>query len=198
MSGSWGTGNESSATWRCGKCGNTNAATSQVCLGCGEMRASTHEGVVEVGKHSFSSSDFKTLQFAPFWAFSAVASADGKVDEKEVKEYLSMVLGAQGFVHFLTREIVGSIARDYKNLWDSYVADPRSIEAGFTDVRRILETSVSREDALGFKKSLVAIGARVASASGGGFLGIGEKVSEQERVALTFVAVTLGLSPEDF
>jgi len=62
-------------------------------------------------------------------------------------------------------------------------------------VAAILDTHYPNEAEV-FKRTLVAIAIKIANASGG-FLGMGSKISKDEKIAIAAIAVTLGLAGDE-
>ena len=69
--------------WQCVECGNYNAPESEECLRCGRALGADASENRSFGEASFTPPEWECLKFAPLWVFSAVAEADGRVDEKE-------------------------------------------------------------------------------------------------------------------
>ncbi len=133
-------------------------------------------------RESCTMEQWRTLQFAPFWVFTAVASADGKIDEKETAA-LAKELSEWGlFKEPLVREVLSSINSALADVMDHYRADSRDIMVGLKDVADVLDSKVTQEQAKNFKSALLLIGRDVAQASGGGILGLGTKSLRKRRV----------------
>ena len=129
---------------------------------------------------------------APAIMFYLIAAADGHVDAEE----------SAGFREFLATRLdmpspllqrCAQVMLPRLNLYLAYLASPDFDRAeALAELREVLDTRHA-EDALAFKQSLVLLGEKVAEASGGGFFGLGEKVSDEEHSALKEVASALGL-----
>ena len=139
----------------------------------------------------FDATEWRTLQFTPLWTFHAVAGADQKVDKKE-QMALSKEL-AEGILYNneLAKEVLMSLVSELDHVLLAYSADNRDVMRGFSDAADLLDQKVSSDMANGFKHSMLLLGTNIAEASGGGFFGRGDKVSDEERAALAIVAVAL-------
>lgn len=142
----------------------------------------------------FSHDDWETLQFSPLWIFTAVAGADGRVDEEELASLLNDIRRAEIFQSKFIRGILLTLADNLDAVQARFRADTRRMEDGLGEVRRILESKVPADEAHLFKGGLLAIGRNVAMASGGS-PGTTDAVSEEEKKALDAVARLLSVSP---
>ncbi len=185
------------STWRCNRCGNLNSMDQSQCLGCGAPATESAIGAQRVGAREIGPADFETLQFSPLWVFSAVAEADGKADKKEFGALVEILGNSQYFENPSVREVFGSVARGFSDLWPRYLRDSRDIVAAFDDVKSAVDSNLETAEAMDFKKSLLFVASKVAQASGSGVLSLGNKISKDEQTAFAFIAVKLGVTPED-
>src|SRR5665648_680413 len=72
---------------------------------------------ITVNQGSMAPADWQTLQFAPLWVFTLAAHADGKRDKKETAAFAKEISEAHLYKCALTREVLLSIAHDFKNVW---------------------------------------------------------------------------------
>ena len=182
--------------WECPDCGNVNAGTSLHCLRCGHTRTDADPDMRLVAGLELSDHEWTTLLFAPLWVFSAVAGADGNVDDAELTAFGRVLEKSLYLRDSLLRELLGTIARDLRATFQAYDADERTIEEGLEEVGRMLDTKLLADHAIAYKRTLFALGDRVAKASGGGMLGIGARVSTAEKAVLLRVAERLGLTED--
>jgi len=136
----------------------------------------------------FSDSEWQTLQFAPLWAFAAVAGADGKIDDRETAVLMKEVSEAPLHKGVFVREVMTSLATDLVRVSAAYKADSRNAFAGLVEVRGLL-TRVDKDQAAIFKFAVMAIGKATAEASGPMF---GAKIAVEEQQAWALAAVMLG------
>jgi hypothetical protein len=141
----------------------------------------------------FSDAEWQTLQFAPLWAFTAVAGADGKIDEAETRILMKEVAEAPLHRGPFTREVMVSLATDLVRVAAAYKADPRAALAGLLEVRTVL-SRVESDQAAVFKYAVMAIGKAAAEASGPMF---GSKIAAEEQAAWALAAVMLGFDMKE-
>jgi hypothetical protein len=148
----------------------------------------------------FTSEEWRTLQFAPFWAFMAgtevennvgnnsdfdVKTANTKLDafEKEVSE-ATLHKGR------LVREVLTSIGLNRKGWFTAYLADSRSILEGLSQVQAILDAKADSTEALLFKGELISFVDKGARVSG--------PISRDEETGALFVALLLRFNPKEY
>jgi len=122
---------------------------------------------------------------APVIVFMLVAGADGKADSREVRAFgkkLAESLGGS------SRIMKGAVMRAAPNL---ELLVEKLAENGVEGMakllvaaRQLVDETVGRGEGHRFASALYALGEAVASASGGGFFGLGNKISAEERVIL--------------
>ena len=139
---------------------------------------------------SCTPAQWRTLQFGPLWVFHAVASADEKIDDQEVAALATELQEAELFKEPIVREVLTSVAGDLTNVMQLYKADTRTVVQGLQEIADILDQVATSEQAQNYKGAMLLIGRKVAEASGG-FLGLGSKISEKEKIALAGVALAL-------
>ncbi len=136
--------------------------------------------------------DFNTLKNAPFLIFFLVSAADGKIDKKEVLEFIKVLSSPEIQSHdLMVRVITNIITTVPERLTEMATADI-NYAVELIKIRLILETNLPSEEALEIKKSLLDLGNRIASASGS-FFGFGSKIDKKEKAALDAIASILGL-----
>ena len=144
----------------------------------------------------YTTEEWQTLQFAPLWTFSAIAGAEGGIDDKEKGALAKELAEAPLFKEALVREVLSSLAGDLANQLRAYGADTRDVLKGLGDVADVLDRRATPEEAKNFKNAMLLIGRNVAQASGGGFLGTGDKVSDHEKAAFVLVAAAMRVKVE--
>jgi hypothetical protein len=139
----------------------------------------------------FTPDEWRTLQFAPFWMFSAVVGAYGHFDPRDYRAFMQVVQLATTAPGQLTREVMGSVAAGHERLTEEYAADQRPIAVGLHRVAGVLDRT-SPAEARSFKDMLVAsVGQGVARARGR----FGTEVNEEDAKTLTLVAQLLDDKP---
>ena len=141
----------------------------------------------------FTDAEWQTLQFAPLWAFSTVAGADGKIDDAETALLMKEVAEAPLHRGPFTREVMVSLAMDLVHVAAAYKADPRAPLAGLLEVRTLLNRIESDQAAI-FKYAVMAIGKATAEASGPV---LGSKIAPVEQAAWALAAVMLGFDMKE-
>lgn len=150
-----------------------------------------------ISKDTFTSEEWQALQYSPLWVFSAVAGADGEIDDQEMHALVKEVEEAPLYKTPLVREVFSSVSVDFNNIMKQYGADSRDVSEGLGDVADLLAKKVPVEESKAFKAALIFLGVNVAKSSGG-FFGFGDKVSDEEKGALGLIAAILRVNLSDF
>ena len=87
---------------------------------------------------SFTSEEWRTLQFAPLWIFSLVAGADGSIDKKEIAALAKELQEAVLFKEPLARDVLLSVATNFADVMSQYQADSRNAVTGLRDVADLI------------------------------------------------------------
>lgn len=139
-------------------------------------------------RESYTAEEWRTLQFAPIWAFSLTAGVDGEIDSKETGAFVNQLTELAKSKEPLIREVLDS---NIANLMEAYKADPRAVIAGLKDVVELLDRKATQEQAESFKRTMLSIGRNISQASGGGLFSVTGKVSAAEETAFALLAMTL-------
>ncbi|HNT54181.1 MAG TPA: hypothetical protein PKG95_05675 [Anaerolineaceae bacterium] len=139
----------------------------------------------------FSLEEWKLLQFSALWVFQTVAVADGKIDEGEVRALGRELSEAHLYHNALASQTLQTLSDDFGAIYKLFKADERGARAGLAAVADLVEERVGLDEARSFKLALLLLGRNIARAEGGGFLGLGERTSEQEKAALVVIASAL-------
>jgi len=135
----------------------------------------------------FTAEEWRTLQFAPFWVFSAVIGAYRRFDHRDYGAFVRCVDAAATGGGPLGREVLASVAAERERLARAYGADGRSIGVGLGHVAAVLAKAADDEAEL-FKRALIEeIGEGVARARGR----FGTEMSKEDANALTLAAQLL-------
>jgi hypothetical protein len=145
-------------------------------------------------RNLFSAEEWKTLQFAHFWVFQAVAGSDNKIDTEEKIALDEIMKNGAKFANPLAREIMMGLEYNIDGINADFSADERTIEQGLIQVADLLMEKVQPEEALVFKKTLMAIGIYIGSASGKWFA---SNFSKEEVAALKEAGMYLHVSEDD-
>jgi hypothetical protein len=143
-------------------------------------------------KERFSKEEWRELLATPFQSFLMVADADGVIDEKELTEFSNIVEGGSRLADPLHRALLV----DLNNVDGSEDFANRAL-TNLPQVKAILKSKLSDDERLHFIQSLFYAGIRVAQASSGGFLGLGDKICVKEKEALAIFVAAYGYTLDD-
>ncbi len=132
---------------------------------------------------TFTTEEWRTLQFAPLWMFTVVAGIDRDIDAKEMTGLAKELSEAVLYKEPLVKEVLLSVAGDLANVFPAYQADSRDVLGGLSNAADILERKATSEQAEGFKRAMLLLGKNIAEASGGSFFRR-EKIGKEEQAAL--------------
>ena len=139
-------------------------------------------------RSSFTDSEWQTILFTPLWAFTAVAAADRKIDDKETGALAKELAEAMLYRDEFAREVLSAVGLGLATVMPAFAADQRTIVAGLQDAATILDAKLPAGAADGFKHATMLIALNVAKASGSV---IGDKTSKEEKAAIGLVAAAL-------
>lgn len=145
-------------------------------------------------RDSFTNEEWKTLQFAHFWVFNAVAGADSNIDVEEKIALQNIMENSSKFENPLAREIMMGIEFNLDGITSAFADDQRPAAEGLREIADILDAKMSPEIALNFKKTLLAMGIFIGHASGRWFAA---KFSKEEIAALKDAGLYLRVSEEE-
>ncbi|ROL59717.1 hypothetical protein D9V86_10280 [Bacteroidetes/Chlorobi group bacterium ChocPot_Mid] len=145
-------------------------------------------------RDGFTTEEWRTLQFAHFWVFKAVAGVDKNIDTEEQIALHNIMENGSKFENPLAREIMMGLEFNIDGISAAFADDRRSIDQGLIDVADLLDKKIDKEIALNFKKTLLAIGIAIGQASGKWFA---SKFSKEEVAALKEAGLLLRVSEQD-
>jgi hypothetical protein len=136
---------------------------------------------------NYTPDEWRTLQFAPFWIFSAVIGAYNRFDPRDYQVFVRCLETATMAAGRLRREVLASVMADHDRLAEQFRGEPRSIGVGLFQVDLVLGKA-GDDEAVRFKDMLVLdIGEGVARARGR----YGTEMSDQDAKSLILVAQLL-------
>ena len=142
--------------------------------------------------NELSPGEMDALVEALYAVLVLVAGADGAVDPKEEKRFAELLVAASQ-----TDEPLHSVIERARATMPGPTSSPSLAHEDAIDrVRagvRVAEDKLKPEAAERFKDGLYCMGKALAEASGGGFLGLGKRLSHEEQDALVVLAACLGL-----
>lgn len=131
------------------------------------------------------------LMQAPAIIFYLIAAADGDVETEEWERFLEMMSDYHAEKSELfERAVVAMNPR--LNQYFAYISSPDfDADELLDELRRVLDEKYA-DEAPAFKRALLDLAREIAEAAGG-FLGFGEKVSEEEHEVLRRITRALGI-----
>ena len=135
----------------------------------------------------YTPEEWRTLQFAPFWMFSAVIGAYDRFDPRDFQVFVRCMEAATLAGGRLRSELLASVVADRERLAEQFRTEPRSIGVGLFQVDTVL-AKAGQQEAARFKDMLVLeIGEGVARARGR----YGTEMSEDDAGAVALAAQLL-------
>jgi len=143
----------------------------------------------------FSQSQWRTLQFAPFWVAQVMAAAVGSKGKrgKTLKQLLREIADAPNYRSPLARAVFLSIAVEIDAVTKHWGRDPRDPLDGLGEVRQIVDSKIPSSEADHFKRTLIFLGRKIGEAGSKGIFSSG-KLDKKQLVALALVAAALDVS----
>lgn len=145
-------------------------------------------------KDYFDEDEWQTIQFSLMWVFRGVAGADGKIDKEEQQALTKVIKSHPHIENPFIKEVFKSLEANPGIIFRQSINDHRDYRKGLEEASTILDSKVSLEIALMFKKFLTACGIFVANSSGEM---TGSKISEEEVEQLSKLAFHLKISMDE-
>ena len=137
----------------------------------------------------YTPEEWRTLQFAPFWMFSAVVGAYDRYDPRDFQVFVRCLEAATLGEGRLQRELLTSVVADRDRLAEQFRTEPRTIGVGLFQVDLLL-AKAGEDEAARFKEMLVLdIGEGVARARGR----YGTEMSDDDARAVALAAGLLAV-----
>ena len=144
-------------------------------------------------KEKFSQEEWELLKLLPFQVFYLVAGADGKIDQEEIGQLQKDLRDAPFYKDALHKELsLDILSSDIKALIRE-AGDITKLAERTRQIKAFLKQKLTPEEYQKFLGSMFMNGVKIARASGGGVLGLGDKVSAEEKRALAAFAATFEL-----
>jgi hypothetical protein len=135
----------------------------------------------------YTPEEWRTLQLAPFWMFSAVVGAYDRFDPRDFQVFVRCLEAATLGEGRLKRELLASVVADQDRLAEQFRAERRSIGVGLFQVDALVARA-GADEAARFKDMLVLdIGEGVARARGR----YGTEMSDDDARAVALAAELL-------
>lgn len=139
----------------------------------------------------FSNEEIDLIKSSFEYVFNHIAGVDDKIDKKENAAYFTFVQNAKNLESNLAKEILTNFDIE---LIRSKTNHKKSNRENLKQIAKLIENRLEREEAVEFKKTLIAFGYYIASASGSFF---DHKVSHDEDDALNEIGFAVGISASD-
>jgi hypothetical protein len=144
-------------------------------------------------KERFTPEEWSLLKTLPFQVFVLVAGSDKKIDKKEIEQLQKDLQSAAFYRDPLHREVAVDILTSDIDALIKQAMDVSQFAARASRIKTFLHEKLSSEEYQRFVGSLFVDGLKIARASGGGAFGMGDKVSDEEKLALAALATLFDL-----
>lgn len=144
-------------------------------------------------KELFSEEEWSLLENSILWMFHSIAYADRVIEPEEINAMKRLKSMSDKFDSKLIQEILNSLElsdEDYHNTYN-YKARAR---IGLNEIARLIDNKLTDEEALLFKKSLLASAIYIAKSSG---LDESKYISFEEMRAIKELSHLIDISPID-
>jgi hypothetical protein len=135
----------------------------------------------------FSPDEWQTLQFAPFWVFSALLGSYRNFDPFEYDAFLGALENAASAPGRLSNEVIASVTAEPRRVAEKYKADSRTIARGLCAVSAILNKAPATEAALFREMLILDLGTGIAKARGR----FGRVMSKEDEETLELISAFL-------
>jgi hypothetical protein len=148
---------------------------------------------VEIAGGGMAEADWDVLSMGLVASFLLVAAADGKVGDKECEAFAGIInLVSEGVVTSLVFKAAARIPDNMHKLWPAVTARGSRPPQMVLDAVQLAATKFGDEDFHIYRKIAMAIAIKTAEAEGGGFLGLGSKISKEEQKVIDGLKGLLG------
>ncbi len=148
---------------------------------------------VEIPSGGLAEADWDVLSMGLVASFLLVAAADGKVDDKECQAFGDIIQAvSEGAPISLVFKAAARIPERMHMLWPAVTARGAQPPRMVAEAVVLAASKFSDEDFDLYRKLAMAIAVKTAEAEGGGFLGLGSKISKEEQKVLDGLKKLLG------
>jgi hypothetical protein len=144
-------------------------------------------------KEKFTPEEWSLLKILPFQVFVLVAGSDKKIDKKEIEQLQKDLKSAPFYKDPLHRELAVDILTSDIEALIKQAMDVSQFASRTSRVKTFLREKLTASEYQRFVGSLFVDGLKIARASGGGAFGLGDKVSDDEKLALAALATVFDL-----
>lgn len=140
---------------------------------------------------AFSTDEWLKVQKAPYIVFVMVAGADGKIDKKEADQFIQFLMNCEKDKSDLFHRSVTQTIQCTSEIMNQVLgASTVDLMYELRAIREIVNAKAPADQIQPFKDTLLVLGQVIAEASGG-FMGLGDKVSKEEKSALSLIKTCL-------
>jgi nucleoid-associated protein YgaU len=142
-------------------------------------------------KNAFTKDEWQMVKDGPEWVFAALAAADGNValmiKAKESKAFKDVVDDYRSRSELMAEILEDSskVSKDVKS------ATLSEAEQSIDKISSLLDAKATPAEAAEYRRFLLSVGKSIAEATGEGALGLGQKLSKKETVALSKIEKAL-------
>ena len=150
---------------------------------------------VEIPSGGLPEAEWDILSMGLVASFLMVAAADGKVDDKECQAFGDIIQAvSEGVPISLVFKAAARIPDRMHMLWPAVTARGAQPPRMVAEAVVLAASKFSEEDFDLYRKLAMAIAVKTAEAEGGGFLGLGSKISKEEQKVLDGLKKLLGFA----
>ena len=150
---------------------------------------------VEIASGGLAEADWDVLSMGLVASFLLVAAADGSVGDKECEAFGGIVQAfAESAPLSLVFKAVARIPDNMYKLWPAVTSRGSHPPQMVVEAVQLAASKFGEEDFLVYRKIAMSIAVKTAEAEGGGFLGLGSKISKDEQKVIDGLKVLLGFA----
>ena len=128
-------------------------------------------------------------------SFLLVAAADGEVGDKEMEAFAGIIESLGEVTHLgLAVQAAARISDNMRKLWTEVTSGKAPLPQYVADALQLAAGRLAEVEFDAYRQIAMTIAQKTAEAEGGGFLGLGSKISADERKVLDGLKKLLGLS----
>ena len=150
---------------------------------------------VDIPSGGLAEAEWDILSMGLVASFLLVAAADGNVDDKEYQAFFNIIHAvAEGVPVSLILKAAARIPSQLHMLWPAVTARGAHPPRMVAEAVVLAAAKFSEEDFNVYRSVAMAIAVKTAEAEGGGFFGLGSKISKDEQKVLDGLKKLLGFA----
>lgn len=138
------------------------------------------------------SSEMKALKRSPFLIFFLVAASNGKVNKKEVQEFINILSSPAVLKNNLMSHLISNIDNEAPAIISDMTINKTNYIKELRLLKNVIDSKIDNIYANDFKIALLTLGRMIAENSGRVF-GFEGMINKEEKTALASIAACLGL-----